>query len=329
MNILLLRGKEPTDRNPTETYYKDLFDCDDLWTHLVHEMAVQTQCHATVAYWGGGSATVYDKYCDEIRMMDFSEWQAEDGEYDVIIARGGFPEYHQVINQYPKVFKVYYGAGKRFAPIKDSPYYNMILVDSPEQEQILRDCPSKAFKNAIIKLLIKPTVDHMFYQTNANKKYDVCYVANGPQENRKGQEFIFSTAPKDISILHVGFPGTFKPPSQVTSERTLRKHMISFYNKCKIGIIPYEHLIDSCPRVISEMLACGLPIVVLDKGIYINEKLYVNSETGIMTNKDNFWSDVRYVLQNYQTYNTANYYKKHLCLAKSAKQLISDILGRI
>jgi len=43
-----------------------------------------------------------------------------------------------------------------------------------------------------------------------------------------------------------------------------------------MGIVAVDSEIDSCPRVIPELLACGLPIVVLDKARFWKDK-YINS----------------------------------------------------
>jgi hypothetical protein len=108
--------------------------------------------------------------------------------------------------------------------------------------------------------------------------------------------------------------------------------MFKHYAKCKVGIVTVAGNIDSCPRVIPEMLACGLPIIVLDEVRFWKDK-YIESvassrsqfSTGEVTNKANFWDYVKFVLNNLTLYEPRKYYEENLSLESSAKFLISKI----
>ena len=95
-------------------------------------------------------------------------------------------------------------------------------------------------------------------------------------------------------------------------------------SKCKMGIVVVENEIDSCPRVIPELLSCGLPIVVLNDVRFWKEK-YITSKTGKSTNKISFWTTVQQVLDNYKLYNPRKYYEENLSLNIAAKYLRKKI----
>jgi glycosyltransferase involved in cell wall biosynthesis len=112
----------------------------------------------------------------------------------------------------------------------------------------------------------------------------------------------------------------------------LRTEIAKHYAKCKVGIVTVNSETDSCPRVIPEMLACGLPIIVLD-GVRFWRDKYIESatssrsqsSTGEVVNKENFWSFVLFVLNNLNLYNPRQYYKYNLSLPVAAKFLRGKI----
>ena len=99
-----------------------------------------------------------------------------------------------------------------------------------------------------------------------------------------------------------------------------------------MGIVTVNSDIDSCPRVIPEMLACGLPIVVLD-GVRFWKDKYIEStassrnpfSTGEIANKENFWNFVESVLNNLKLYDPRKYYEQNLSLTLAAKFLRGKI----
>jgi len=154
---------------------------------------------------------------------------------------------------------------------------------------------------------------------DVEKEYDVCFSANGAQPF-KGHDFVYSTVPKDLKLLNLGNnPRHFKYPDNVTSYRVLRPEMAENIAKCKVGIVTVSSDIDSCPRVIPELLACGIPIVVLEGVRFWREKYIVSGVTGELANVDNFWEKVRYVLDNVDAYTSRKYYKENLSLDHAGK----------
>jgi len=326
MNFLMLRGQIPQDRDPQEIVFDWLSDIDDMWTQLFYQMLnpkEEYDNYGELWYWGGDRTKKFAYNFTERWLSTFQK-HIINFVPDVIFCRGGFPEYHAVLKRFPKAIKIYYGAGRRFLPQPGFYDYDIILQDSPEQVKI---CEAK-FPKALTTLFIKPAADNIIYSIEAEKEYDVCFPANGAQAF-KGHKFVYKTVPKGIKLLNLGNnPRGYKYPNNVTSYRVVRTEIAQHYAKCKMGIVAVNSEIDSCPRVIPEMLACGLPIVVLD-GVRFWRDKYIESvassrsqsSTGELVNKENFWNFVIFVLNNLNLYDPRRYYEQNLSLTVAAKFL--------
>jgi len=330
MKFLMLRGQVPQDRNPQEIVFDYLADCDDMWIQLFYQMVAPETEHDNYGelwYWGGNRKKQF-AYNFVERWLPTFQKHIVNYVPDVIFCRGGFPEYHAVLQRFPDAVKIYYGAGRRFLPQPGFSDYDIVLQDSPEQVMICQ----KKFPNVMTTLFIKPAADNIIYPIETEKEYDVCFPANGAQAF-KGHKFVYKTVPKDIKLLNLGSnPRGYKYPKNVTSYRVLRTEIAKHYAKCKMGIVAVSSEIDSCPRVIPEMLACGLPIVVLDGVRFWTEK-YIESvvssrsefSTGEVVNKQDFWTYVRFVLNNLNLYKPRKYYEKNLSLTVAAEFLRGKI----
>jgi len=236
---------------------------------------------------------------------------------NVIFCRGGFPEYHAVLDRFPNAVKIYYGAGRRFLPQIGYFDYDIILQDSQEQVAV---CKQK-YPYKEVSLYIKPAADNIFYPHDVEKRYDVCFPANGSQAQLKGHAFVYGTAPSDLKILNLGNKSKFKVPNNVTSYRVLRPKMAENISLCKVGIVTVQSNVDSCPRVIPEMLACGIPIVVLEGARFWVDKYIKSGITGEIASKEIFWDTVRHVLENVDRYSPRDYYLKNLSLEHASSFL--------
>ena len=333
MNLLMLRGQVPQDRDPQEIVFDKIEDCDDVWTWLFYSMLGAAD-YGELWYWGGTRNKKFANNFIERWLPTFRAPLPQVMNFypDVIFCRGGFKEYHSVLERFPEAIKIYYGAGRRFVPQPGFDDYDIILQDSPEQVEI---CKNK-FPQALTTLFIKPAADNIFYPISKEKEFDVCFPANGAQAF-KGHDFVYSTVPSDIKLLNLGNnPRGYKYPKNVTSYRVLRSEMSKHIAKCKVGIVATRSAIDSCPRIIPEMLACGLPIVVLN-GVRFWQDKYIESvtssrsplATGEISLKANFWKFVRFVLDNLGLYSPREYYEQNLSLrvaAKFLKEKINEIM---
>lgn len=287
MNLLFLRGK--VDKRTQQVFRVE--HSHDMWTHLAANI-LQEGDKGEIMYWGGDRAISYSWNFAERWIPSFDLYRGRhpsptprdgfsDFIPDVIFARGGFNEYDMIIKQWPKAITVYYGAGQRFCP-KDMKY-DIVIVDTPYQREFV----SEKYPDSIVREWIKPTIDDIFCPDGSPKEYDVCYVANDTQQF-KGQDFIYNTLPHNLSLLHLGIDnGSRKVPSNIHRVRVKRDEMSGWYNRCSVGVVPYKN-IDSSPRVISEMLACGLPVVALDRVNCPIEYFGV----GAYCDKEYFWEAV-------------------------------------
>lgn len=322
MKFLMLRGQVPQDRNPQEIVFDRMEDVDDTWTQLFYAMLTDED-QGEIWYWGG-------KREKQFAPNFVERWVPSFGSYktsfipDVIFCRGGFPEYHPILERHPSAIKLYYGAGKRFLPLKGFKKYDIILVDSPRQLEIARE----KFPNIMSTMFIKPAPENLFYPMEGiEKNFDLCYPACG-RTSRKGHKFVYSTLPKRFKVLNLGFPSVHAtPPTNVISKRVLKPNISGQYQKCKVGIVAstkgqglYGLSWDSCPRVIPEMLACDIPIVVLDELEFWAEK-YITPMTGRLANRKNYWKVVQDVLDNVDKYNPREYYEDNLTTDHAAELL--------
>jgi glycosyltransferase involved in cell wall biosynthesis len=328
MNFLMLRGEVPKDRPSDEIIFDSISECDDVWGNLLYAMMNKND-YGEVWYYNGPYRE--HKLASNLveRWIPNFETYKTDFVPNVIFARGAFMEYNTVLYRYSKAIIMAYGAGRRYLLQSGFNDYNIILQDSPEQVEV---CKSR-FPNALITLFIKPAPDNLFYpHPEIETEYDICFIANGSQDF-KGHSMVYTTVPPWFNLLNLGNnPRNFKYPSNITSYRVLKSDMPEHIAKCKMGIVAVSAERDSCPRVIAEMLACGLPIVVLDTVRFWKDK-YINSvtdskspwATGELATRDNFWTVVEYVLNNLDKYNPRKYYEENLSLEIAAKFLRDKI----
>ena len=301
-NWLFLRGE--LDKRTQ----KSIDDNDDMWAQLFAELHGDEYGYI---YYHRGLNVLFD-HCP-----------------DIIFSRGGFGWQADICKREKTAFKIRYGAGRRYMPEKDIKY-DLILVDTEKQKQDVLS----VFPHENVHLWIKPAAKHFKYMPEVEKEYDVCYIANGQQAHFKGVEWVYDTVPKDLRVLHLGYPTEFRVPENVTQVRVDRIDMPKWINKCKVGIVPYWNDIDSCPRVIPEMLACGLSLSIANQLAFWNEK-YI--ENNITFTKEFFWDHVKSGCDKEKsniewhlprlTKNISNYYQNNLSLQVSAnhiKGLIED-----
>ena len=311
-NFLFLRGAwDERTQNSLDTD-------DDMWLHLFEELLKLYNAHGVVWFNGKRNEIIKSNKSYEIVCCEPNKMST--GGFKYIIARGGFDYYLSILKQSKKHFIIRYGAGKRFMPEPEIDY-GLVLVDTHEQKFKVKE--ANPAENC--HLFIKPAAKH-FEPANIEKEFDVCYIANQDQARFKGIEYVYKTCPSDISILHLGYHGKFVSPTNVTCRRVDRINMAAEINKCRVGIVPYDS-VDSCPRVIPEMLACGLPLIILNTVNFWEEK-YANNST--ISNKKNFWGIVKHRVLNYgkEDFDIArNLYKNKLSLPVAGKHLKEIIDG--
>jgi len=187
---------------------------------------------------------------------------------DVTFFRGGFSEYDRLTKKNPKFFgtKLYLGAnGPRRYPIYGG-IYDKILIE--DERDIKKDNHYPFYKIG---------VPNIFKPLNLQKKYDICWIANGTQIKQKGQEYFIeyvskSNVLKNAKILHIGNkPDVGKKlcDKYGVDNIDFTGHYDRFgvnkaLNQSKFGLVTSND-VDGCPRISTEILATGTPLLIRDK----------------------------------------------------------------
>jgi hypothetical protein len=308
MNFLFLRGRMERHK---ECKWKSLEECTDMWTHLFAGI-VGKEDFGDLLYSGGKRKVEYRSNFTEswLPRLKKPSWIHLP---EVIVARGGFKEYVPLLKCFPKAKKVYYGANHGCIP-KDGIKYDLILCDSEEQ---VRKCRKHGLNG---KLFFKPAAPQ-FKPMGLDKKYDVGFSAIWPKDKRKNVAWVHKTIPKDLSMLQMGH--ACKAPKNVAVKYIAHNRMPRAINKCKVIIAPYTKE-DSCPRIISEALACGVPVVALGTCQF----WWAMYPVDVLT-KECFWKIVRERIKG-EKVSMADIYDNELSVEKAAKHLrglIDEICG--
>ena len=268
MKLLFLRGQVIQDRDPKQIMFDSLESCDDCWTQLAYALCKDD--YGEIWYWNGKRKVAY-KFNFIDRWVPSFKIAMPSFQPDIIFARGGFSEYDDILRKFPKAFKIYYGAGKRFYPTTNFKDYDLILNDTPEQVKKTREI----FPFTRVELFIKPAAENIFYPHQYEKIYDVIMIGNKTKSNLKGHDFVLPNWPKNLSLLQVGIIQKDIINKYKNIDFTgwvPRKKIPHLYAKAKVAIVCCTTK-DSCPRVIPEALACNCPILVLDRVNFWKEKL--------------------------------------------------------
>ena len=303
MNWLFLRGRMERHK---ECMWNSLAECTDMWTHLFAGM-IGKEDTGDILYSNGKRYIEYRTNLRELWISSFSNFGPQlknNNHYDIIIARGGFKAYIPVLKNCPKAKKVYYGANHGCIP-KDGIKYDLIMCDSEEQ---VKKCRKHGLNG---QLFIKPAAPQFFPRT-VEKKYDVGFSAIWPKDKRKNVSWVHKTTPKELKILQMGHG--CNAPSNFSVKLIYHDKMPHAISKCKVIIAPYTKE-DSCPRIIPEALACGVPVVALHGCQYWKDKYPVN-----YISKSNFWGIVKECVKNYKV-NLYDDYKERLSIPVAAQHL--------
>lgn len=294
--------------------FDNIDDCDDMWTQLFRHMT-QDEDYGEIWYWSGNREKAYKDNFVERWMGSFKHNRQYNP--DVIFARGGFPEYDVVLKRYPNAFKIYYGAGKRFYPQSKFKNYDLILCDTPKQLQYVQN----HFPNSKAMLWAKPAAENIFKPINNEKKYDVAIVGNWSRRDLKDLSFAFSAISKDKNAVHIGIGNkSLRGHKNIHSTGWIaRKNIADIYSTCKMAIVTCK-TIDSCPRVIPEALACDIPLLVLDRVNFWQDK-YITEKTGKLCGKEQFKSEINNVLTNLDSFSPYEYYKDNLSMSRAVQEI--------
>jgi len=248
---------------------------------------------------------------------------------DLILCRGGFDYYDTFLRRYPQTPKVYYGAGTRIYPTSSYTDYACFLVDTDAQRDMVR---SKT--HAKVSKIIKPAATLFAPVYGTEKTYDVAFMANAAQYKLKRHEFFLrAMAGRGLSILMIGNKrknicdlATSLGLDVTWAGWHLRKDLPALLSSCKMGAICTTSR-DSCPRVIPEYLACGLPFVAT-KNMNFDHKRYTNGGLGgIIVDEKVFGGAVAEVAASYTTYRPYHTYTEKLAMPVAVRRLVKILKG--
>jgi len=322
MRALLLRQKVPPDAN--RITFPSFEEIDDMWMLLFYRACKRLGFSSVEVWnWGGTRYVEYDAE-DSVRFIE--RWLPNywpDGasifspdDVQLVFARGGFREYIPILNYFKNAVKIYYGAGKRHNPkmLDDPTDYNAVLCDTKEQEKELTSAGYTAFT------FIKPACDTIFHPWKAEKYYDVVFIANAPQRQLKGHDFLFDVLKgTHLHLLVIGIAdasviscATLRGVNSTFTGWVPRKVIPQLACRAKIGVCCSTSY-ESCPRVIPEYLAMDIPILVRSS-VRFNTDLYVTPETGMSADDHTFLKTLEYMVHNYTKFTPRKYYEEHLSL---------------
>jgi glycosyltransferase involved in cell wall biosynthesis len=193
---------------------------------------------------------------------------------DISFWRGGFQIYDAVVKKHPKHFgkKIYLGAGRRRIP-QWGGKYDLILME--DERDFIKGMKCAPFYKTASPEIFKPL--------SLEIEYDICWPCNFRQITQKGQEYFIKTIGqsnrlKHLKIVHCG--------NQPKVGRNLckkygvdnieflgdldRPKLNEVLNQSKTGIV-LSNQKDGCPRILTEIIMSGTPLLVRDITHFLSE----------------------------------------------------------
>ncbi len=239
---------------------------------------------------------------------------------EISFFRGGFPEYDEVVLERPDRFglKLYLGAGKRIFPQHGGKYDVYLLEDELDFVSDKKCLP-----------FYKTANPYIFKPLDLPKDYDVCWPANFTQMRYKGQELFYQTfgaCPRlvDLKIIHCGNQPevamkmardanlkNFKSIGSV--DRNVLNEML---NRSKFAI-NFSNRKDGCPRVSTEILMSGTPLLLRKETRLLNyykrkgvktfpDINLIRNALVIMAENEKYREDLKQAIKNELSFDTIN-----------------------
>lgn len=219
---------------------------------------------------------------------------------EISFFRGGFKEYCTITKENPKFYnkKIYLGAGNRVFPQYGGKYDVILIEDERDTKRSFNCLP-----------FYKTANPNIFFPIGSNKKYDLCWIANFTQLRYKGHEFFLNAISKSnylksLKIVHLGnqpeVGEKFSKEKGITNIEFLgwkqRPFVNSVLNNSKAALVTSNRN-DGCPRVITEILMSGTPLLLRSSTRCLS--YYKGVENGTVVYEDNnLEKAVREVLTN-------------------------------
>jgi len=321
---LLLRQQVPKDEE--RITFNTLDEVDDMWIHLFYRLHKKLGLkHSEIWMWGGGPREVV--YEDGFVERWFPEYPV-DINFDFIFSRGGFKEYIPVMDANPNAYKMYYGAiyKDRFNPVAngDNNKYDSVLTDSMVQYEAIKESGFKPFK------FLKPCAENIFKEHDVQKEYDILFMANAKQKKIKGHKWFYDAMRgQNYKILQIGNVDTdiFQWSHGLDIDFTgwvPREKIPQYACRAYVGVCCSTG--DSCPRVIPEYMAMGLPVVIRDNpGLHMWDDFLGYESCCMMRDKHGFLRAIDLLIESHKFADSRKFYDNNLSLDKVSDDLVNEI----
>jgi hypothetical protein len=225
---------------------------------------------------------------------------------DISFFRGGFQIYDTVTSKHPKFFgkKLYLGAGKRIVSQWGGKYDYYLMEDKRDFKKGLKCLP-----------FYKTASDKIFKPLDLKKDFDICWPCNFAQLRHKGQEDFIRAVSQDkflksLKIAHCGN----RPKVGRKMCEGYRINNIEFFgelerpelnvmlNRSRLGL-NNSNRVDGCPRVSTEILMSGTPLLLRDQVRLLPH--FTKSKSVIEYSINNIASKIKGALQNYDKHHQA------------------------
>jgi len=220
---------------------------------------------------------------------------------DISLFRGGFKEYCDLVKDRPNQLgkKLYLAAGKRTTPQYGGKYDKILVESETDLNNTDKRIPYYKTCNPFI-----------FRPLNKTPIYDICIVSNFTQVKMKGQKFIIQQISKSkylqsLKFIHFGNrPQEGKKLANQYNVKNIefkgpidRINLNKYLNLSKFGIVA-STLQDGCPRVSTEILCSGTPLLIRNT----TRLLPYYKKYGVVEFGDNnFEEQVKYAIYMYNT----------------------------
>lgn len=177
--------------------------------------------------------------------------------------RGGFEVYCELTKKYSDFFglKLYLGSSKRVIP-KFGGIYDKILVEDDFDIFQYKGIP-----------FYKTANTEIFKPLDRTPSFNICWIANFTQLKHKGQDFFIrkvsdSTFLSQQKIIHIGnrpdvgkeLCNRYNVHNIIFSGYHSRPEINELLNISKYGLVT-SNLEDGCPRVLTEIMMSGIPLI--------------------------------------------------------------------
>lgn len=261
----------------------------------------------------------YDEFLDEVRSPSPI---FDDGFGPThIFNRGGYGAYGPALEAASGAVAVYYGAGMRYAP-RDGRNYRLVLVDAPSQMQEVQG----AAPGALVKTFFKPAPPQFRPMPGVAKAWDCVFVAHSPSE-AKGLAWVARRLPRGTSILRIGAEDPwFRAAARKGlfsvrfTGRVPHAEVPALLAQACVGLAVDDGRFDSGPRILSEQLACGLPVLLRDT-VRVDRAFYSNNRAVVEVNDATFRSLFIRTLAKVERMGDAAWAAKRLGVTEAAQRL--------